>query len=138
LVYFLYADDLNDPSTEQTVKAIMSRCNPLFYPPTSTWINWLTPNYSPHSNECGVHCLSALLVQSLHPSPTATVLLSYMHGNLAQIGCTWVASSLLSSCISPDAITPFLQAGLTSVPHSMEFTPPRSPSFIPSRISFFS
>jgi hypothetical protein len=48
-----------------------------------------------------------------------------MHKNLAQIGRTWIASSLLHSVISPNAIHPLLQCNTTTncSPITLQATP---------------
>jgi hypothetical protein len=48
------------------------------------------------SNECGPRTLFALLVMGLHPAPNDSILIPFMSSNLAQILCTWLASSIIS------------------------------------------
>jgi hypothetical protein len=49
------------------------------------WINCQAKTYHPHSNECGPQLLCALTLMAIHDSLTSTILLPYMHNNLAQI-----------------------------------------------------
>ncbi len=96
-VYFLYSDDLNNPSTEQNIKQLISqRTCPTFYPTTAKWINCRSSTYYPHSNECGPRSLLAISIMMLHPHPSETILLEYMDPNLAQITRTWVATTILT------------------------------------------
>jgi hypothetical protein len=98
-VIFLYADDLNNIVTENNVRHTLSSADPIFYPPSSTWIKCNNYTYTPHSNECGIRSLLAASVQALHPAPHENILIPYMHQNLAQIGRTWIATSLMNSHI---------------------------------------
>jgi hypothetical protein len=52
-VLFLYADDVNNPSSELLIKSLLSNTSHEFYPPSATWINCTNYTYHPHSNECG-------------------------------------------------------------------------------------
>ncbi len=96
-VYFLYSDDLNNPSSEAHIRQILSeQTDDTFYPPSAKWINCRAFTYSPHSNECGPRTLLAISVMLLHPEPAANILLEYMSPNLAQITRTWVAATILT------------------------------------------
>jgi hypothetical protein len=98
-VIFLYADDMNQPSTEALIKSILSSSHPEFFPAQTKWLSCHNYTYSPHSNECGIRTLLALSVLAIHPNPQEYSLLSYMHSNLAQIGRAWVAIAILNSNI---------------------------------------
>jgi len=70
IVHFYYADDMKHPSTEATIKRYITwHTSPEFSPPTSRWISCQTPQFSPHSNECGPRTLLALAIMICHPSP---------------------------------------------------------------------
>jgi len=85
-VYFMYADDLNLPHTEQQIRRLLQTySSPAFYPQGSIWLHCKSVTYQPHSNECGPRTLFALAAMALHPTPTEDLLLSFMHPNLAQI-----------------------------------------------------
>jgi hypothetical protein len=105
-VYFLYADDMNQPNTEKIIRQTLSTSSTDFYPKGTTWINCCNYTYLPHSNECGIRTLLALTIQALHPYPYHQILLPYMHENLAQIGRTWIALTLLCGSLS---MTPIQQ-----------------------------
>jgi hypothetical protein len=94
-IIFLYADDLNNPSTEFFIRETLSKTDDKFYPPDAHWINCHNFTYHPHSNECGPRTLLALTIMMLHPEPDNTILLPYMHHNLANIARAWVASTIL-------------------------------------------
>lgn len=98
-VQFLYADNLNCPSTEQMVRHTLSPSNPHIFPPSTEWITCRNYTFLPHSNECGIRALLAITIQALHPSPHKDMLLPLMHSNLANIGRTWIASTLFNSHI---------------------------------------
>ncbi len=95
-VIFFYADDLNCPSSELLIKGLLSNTSEEFYPPSALWINCTNYTYRPHSNECGPRTLLALTIMLLHPDPTSSILLPFMHHNIANIARTWVASTLVS------------------------------------------
>jgi len=84
-VIFLYANDLNNTTTENRVKNTLSSANQIFYPPTAIWMKCYNYTFSPHSNECGIRSLLAASIQAVHPAPHENILLPYMHYNLAQI-----------------------------------------------------
>jgi hypothetical protein len=96
-VIFLFADDLNSIQTENEVKQLLSATNTSqdFYPPRSRWISCWNYTYMPQSNECGPRSMVAATIMALHPNPMPSILLPYMHSNLAQIARTWVANSTL-------------------------------------------
>ena len=117
-VHFLYADDLNQSSTEEHLKELLlEHAAPDFYPADAVWMHCKSVTFRPHSNECGPRTLFALTVMALHPNPSPEVLLPYMSPNLAQILRTWIGSVLLSgrSTLPPwatpstTAVTPALQ-----------------------------
>jgi hypothetical protein len=54
------------------------------------------------------------MFQALHPQPNPNILIPYMHGNLAQIGRTFVASCLVNSYINPDPLQYFLSPSTPS------------------------
>jgi len=103
-VFFLCADDMNNPATEAQVRAIISSRDPLFFPETASWIPCHNYTYHPHSNECGINTMLALMIQALHPSPSPSILLPYMHTNQAQIGRSWIATCLLNSSIPQEPL----------------------------------
>jgi len=83
-VRFLYANDLNNKTTEGIVKRILFENAPLgFCPPGSLWITCSNTTYRPHSNECGPRATLALTVLMSHPRPHKNLLQPYMHSNLA-------------------------------------------------------
>jgi hypothetical protein len=109
-VIFLFADDLNNTRTEQSIKTLLSlHTSPTFYPSTSKWIVCRNYTYSPHSNECGPRSLVAATILALHPNPSNYILLPCMHDYLAQIARTWVAMSLLTNNINHAAVSSLLQ-----------------------------
>jgi len=78
-VIFLYADDLNQASTERELKNLISaKTSSTFYPPSTEWIKCINYTYQPHSNECGPRSLLAATILALHPNPSATILLTAM------------------------------------------------------------
>jgi len=96
-VYFLYADDLNQASTEAKIRTLLqTHSPPTFYPDSAIWIHCNSTTFYPHSNECGPRTLFALAVMALHPTPSKDVLLPFMHSNLAQILRTWIGAALLT------------------------------------------
>ncbi len=48
-VYFLYADDLNNLTTEGYIRNKLHNTDPDFYPPTAQWIRCTNYTYRPHS-----------------------------------------------------------------------------------------
>jgi hypothetical protein len=104
-IIFLYADDMNSPATKAQVKKTLSTSDKTFFPETASWINCLNYTYLPHSNKCGIRSLLAMTVQALHPKPSSTILLPYMHGNIANFGQSWLATTLLNSFIPPEPLT---------------------------------
>lgn len=70
-------------TTEASVKHTLSTGNDAFYPASTIWINCYNLTYQPHSNECGPRTLLALTIQALHQQPHNTMLLPYLHSNLA-------------------------------------------------------
>lgn len=65
-----------------------------------------TTTYLPHSNECGPHTLLALTIMGLHHNPDESMLIPFMHANIAQITCIWITNTLLLNSFD---ITPFQQ-----------------------------
>jgi hypothetical protein len=118
-VYFLFVDDLNNTSTEEEIKQLLSTANPCpsFHPPSAQWISCTNYTYIPHSNECGPRSLIAATIMALHQHPSDLILLPAMHPNLAQIARTWVAKSLLINQIDNSALLPLL------APHNLEPSP---------------
>jgi hypothetical protein len=125
-VRFLYADDLNNPTTEEVIKRLLSTSNTSssFHPPGASWISCRNYTYVPHSNECGPRSLVAATILAIHPDPTHLSLLPLMHPNLAQIARTWVAKSLFTNQIDHSAIQQLI------APHSLI---PRSNIQVPSQ-----
>lgn len=105
---------MNSPSSEHHVQQILANSHPSFYPPSSIWMKCNNYTFLPHSNECGIRTLLALIFQALHPDPHPNILLPYMHSNLAQIGRTWVAASLITSHVSQDSIQEILSMTTTN------------------------
>ena len=97
-VFFLYADDLNCPSTERFIKHTYSTVNTniSFHPVNARLIHCVSNTYFPHSNECAPRTMLALTTFPLHPRPFRTVLLPLMHPNLAMILCYWTAKTILN------------------------------------------
>lgn len=119
-VYFLYSDDLNQPSMEKHIKQVLSeQTDESFYPSTAIWINCKAITYYPHSNECGPRTLLAICIMLLHPEPTDNILLEYMDPNLAQITRTWVAATILTG---QPIIPPITQSTSHSCPTSLTST----------------
>ncbi len=105
-VYFLYSDDMNNSSTERTIKTlIQTHTDDIFCPPNSIWIHCKCNTYHPHSNECGPRTILALHVLALHPTPNPEMLLPLMDANLAQIARLWVAASLINGEFHNDVFT---------------------------------
>jgi len=98
---FLYADDMNAANTLLHIKDYVSTENTstVFHPPGSSWINLKAPTFHPHSNECGPRMLLTLTMMALHHMPNDQTLYSYIHPNLAQLSCWWVAKTLISNDI---------------------------------------
>ncbi len=95
--YFLYADDLNSPNNEDTVRNIYStKTTSQFYPHSAIWVHCTSYTYHPHSNECGPRSLLAATIMALHPNPSRDIILPYMHPNISEISRWWVASCILS------------------------------------------
>jgi hypothetical protein len=95
-VLFLYADDMNNQTTEKEIKSlILQHTNNTFFPPDAQWIKVKTTYYTPHSNECGPRTLLALHIMATHPNPTDEILTHLMHPNLAQITRSWIAISII-------------------------------------------
>jgi hypothetical protein len=132
-VVFLYSDDLNDNSTENTIKHHMRQTNKEFYPDDAEWINCISITHRPHHNECGPRTALALPIFMTHPFPHREMLLPFMHPNLSQILGTWVASVILSGEVYiPPSDSVLDQSNLSprSEPASLaEWTPlPSNPS----------
>ncbi len=123
---FLYADDMNNATTELDIKTLLSQhTSPDFYPASATWIKCHSYTYKPHSNECGPRSLLAATVLSLHPNPSPDILLPVMHHNLAQILRTWLGvqivqdefdSATITSLLALDRHDPLLSTNQTSDP----------------------
>jgi hypothetical protein len=71
-VVFLYADDMNSLASERQVRQIFANSNPNFYPPDTIWIKCNNFTYLPHSNECGIRTLLALIFKPFILLPTQT------------------------------------------------------------------
>jgi hypothetical protein len=109
-VLFLYADDLNQYTTEQNIKLLLSQhTSPEFYPTTTKWVNCTNYTYRPHSNECGPRSLLAATILALHLNPTSTILLPAMHPNSAQILRSWLSCQILNQEIDTQAINALLE-----------------------------
>jgi len=95
-ITFLYADDMNHEPTEMALRALLRHhTDDEFYPSSAQWIKCHSTTYSPHSNECGLRTLLALIILGLHPDPDEFCLAPFMSGNLAQISRYWAAATLL-------------------------------------------
>jgi hypothetical protein len=114
-VLFLYADNLNRPTTEQFIRDLLSQ-NADFFPATASWINCINYTYRPHSNECGPRSLLAATILALHPHPSNTILLPAMHPKLAQILRTWLGCQITTQTIDDTAIKALLHTshGITN------------------------
>jgi len=124
---FLYADDLNDPNTEESIKTLLSNhTSPEFYPLTAKWIQCYNYTYRPHSNECGPRTLIAATIMALHPEPSSHILLPLMHHNLAQISRTWISCQLISHCEVYATITNLLQ------PHNLQYSNQQNATSVPA------
>ena len=100
ITYFLYADDLNNHTTEYNLRRLIKNCTcPNFCPSNSQWINCSTPNFQPHSNECGPRTMLALAVMVTHPAPHHKILQPYISTNLAQNSRYWMSLTLLTGMI---------------------------------------
>jgi hypothetical protein len=96
-VLFLYADDMNSPTTERDIKHVIKhQTNEIFCPSDAQWIKCKNTYFTPHSNECGPRTLLALHIMATHPAPDKNILTHLMHPNLAQISRVWIATSLIS------------------------------------------
>jgi hypothetical protein len=123
---FFYADDLNQPATEQFVKNLLSQHAPTnFFPTTATWINCINYTYRLHSNECGPRSILAATILALHPNPSNTILLPAMHPNLAQILRTWLSCQIINQTIDHTALNELLHTS-----HAM--TDQRTASSLPA------
>jgi hypothetical protein len=112
-VTFLYADDLNSPSTETRIKRLLSNTDPAFYPQNANWMNCYNTTYTPHANKCGPRTLLALAAMALCTNPSRNILSHLMHPNLAQISRVWVAASILKASIDKE---PFYSQTNTPTP----------------------
>jgi hypothetical protein len=106
---------MNQPNTEKIIRQTLSNSNVDFYPHGTTWVSCCNYTYLPHSNKCGARTLLALTIQALHPSPHHYILLPYMHENLAQIGRTWIALTLLCGSLSMTPIQQIISQQITSI-----------------------
>jgi hypothetical protein len=108
-IVFLYADDMNNNTTENQIKQlIFHHTDSEFCPLNAEWIHCKGNHYHPHSNECGPRTIVALYILALHPSPHENMLLPVMHPNLAQIARTWVATQIINGMPKINGIEPFL------------------------------
>ncbi len=110
---------------EQTVQQVLSSSHPDFFPRSAIWITCNNYTYNPHSNECGARTLLALSIQAIHPNPHENILLPYMHQNIANIGCTWIATSLLNSYIPESPLHDLVSS--TEYPTTQRLTAPATP-----------
>jgi hypothetical protein len=96
---FFYSDDMNSPSTFESVKSLLSHSSTSedFHPTDALWVNVLSYTYFPHSNECGPRTILALAIMALHPSPDEQIILPYMNPNIAQISRWWVAHTITNA-----------------------------------------
>ena len=121
VTYFFYADDLNQSSTEQNIRAHLSTV-PGLVPKDSVWINCDNYTYYPHSNECGPRTILVLAIFISHPSPSCTMLTQYMNP-MAMQSRTWMSHLLLtgsSSLIPPQSNSPPLQTKIAqSTPYDL-------------------
>ena len=121
VTYFFYADDLNQSSTEQNIRAHLSTV-PGLVPKDSVWINCDNYTYYPHSNECGPRTILALAIFISHPSPSCTMLTQYMNP-MAMQSRTWMSHLLLtgsSPLIPPQSNSPPLQTKIAqSTPYDL-------------------
>jgi hypothetical protein len=114
-VLFLYADDLNQPVTEQNIKQLLSHnTSSDFYPSTTKWVNCINYTYRPYSNQCGPRSLLAATILALHPDSSSTILLPAMHPNVVQILRSWLCCQILNQEIDTQAIKALLQISLPS------------------------
>jgi hypothetical protein len=122
-ITFYCANDLNHPSTEREVKHVISQNTPReFYPMSTIWISCKTPNFSPHSNECGPCTILALAVLSQHPNPHAGALCPYLHSHLAQVCHEWMGMIILTGKVH--LLPPSLEATVQSIPMcTIHYTP---------------
>lgn len=98
---FFYADDLNSPTIEHNLKRLLMKGTcPELCPPTAQWINCTTPNFLPHSLECGPRSMLAMAVMITHPAPHKDMLLQYISPNLAQNSRHWMSYTLLTGMIT--------------------------------------
>lgn len=128
IIYFLYADDLNNKSTVEKIKRLLyqGKIYPLFCPPDSIWMNYKNYTSRPHSNECGPHTILALAVMMQHPSPHPNILLPYLEPNLAQCTRLWSAALLLTGEVHLQPAIPSYHSGplihrntIPAVPHDL-------------------
>ena len=71
-----------------------------FYPLNARWITCKTPQFQPHSNECGPRTMLAIAVMISHPAPHPAILLPYVSPNLAQYSRHWMCLVLLTGSIT--------------------------------------
>lgn len=97
--YFLCSDNLNSARTEALIRDYLLSLNTLFEfnPPDSIWINCRGFTYYPRSNECGPRSLLALSVFCCTTVIDKSILLPFMHTNLAQICRWWVGKILITA-----------------------------------------
>jgi len=123
-VFFFYADDLNQNSTEREIKHNLSaqKTSMEFYPSHSKWIKCTSYTYQPHYNECGLRTLLALTAMGLYPSPHSSMLLPFMHNALAQFLRWWVGSMILN--FTSINFRPFLIPHAITMPYTAMTTYP--------------
>jgi len=125
IVHFYYSDDLNNSRTESTIcETVLIELAPTSARAMLNGSPCVTPNYTPHSNECGPRTVMALAIIGLHPNPHSHCLMDYTHPNLAQIGRYWLGSLLLSADLrllppTPQITTPKLPRHIRSLPKEL-------------------
>ncbi len=122
-MHFLYADDLNIPRVETALKRLLhTGTSADFYPPNAGWISCTTPNFRPHSNECGPRTMLALAVMVSHPAQHPAILHPYISTNLAQYSRHWMCIVLLTGSIPLLPHSAVTQTNKQSYVHSVSAT----------------
>ena len=121
-VTFFYADDMNDPTTEATVRYVFMslETEPLFRPARTTWVKCHNTTFLLHTGKCGPRMLTHSSIMSYHPSPSEHMLSSLMYPNLAYACRVWTAITILTQHFNLHDLQQYLNEPSTTI---QEITP---------------
>jgi hypothetical protein len=80
------------------------------YPENAQWISVKTTTFLPHSNECGLHVILALIIMGLHQHPQESMLIPLMHKNIVMILRTWVAKIVIMNTFDTHLFQQYIQS----------------------------